>query len=177
MDEPREVLANALSNYLTPAQMQKLVDEVLNIEKRVSAEFRCKSCNQRQMAWSTVADAKAVASALSDLLTQSFGRASEASVQADPIAFYRLTDMKELPVEKLVATPSTPSNGHKATAEVLEDDELMATLERSKQEPDEEAVPYEEVRHQLYQLNPDGTPVLNKDGSPRKKVGRPRKEP
>jgi hypothetical protein len=98
--EVREAIGEALKGYLTEEQVQKLVDEVLSIEKRVSAEFRCKSCNQRQMVWTTVIDAKAVASALVDLSNQAFGRPTEASAHHDPIQFYRLVDMDELEAVK-----------------------------------------------------------------------------
>ena len=59
MPEPREELGKKLSSYLTPEQIAKLIDEVLAIEKRISAEFVCKSCGQRQMRWTTAPDAKA----------------------------------------------------------------------------------------------------------------------
>lgn len=91
MSEPREAIATALSNYLTPEQIQKLIDEILAIDKRSSAEFTCKGCGKRQMQWTTISDAKAVASALADLLAQGFGRPSESSEKIEPIIFQRLT--------------------------------------------------------------------------------------
>lgn len=96
MAEPREVLATALGNYLTPDQVKKLIDEILAINKRMSSEFTCKGCSKRQMQWIEVPDAKAVASALGDLLSQGFGRPSESSEKTDPVIFKRLTNLEEV---------------------------------------------------------------------------------
>jgi hypothetical protein len=96
-NDPRGSLARALQGYLTPEQMDKLVNEVLAIEKRTSVEFHCKKCGHLQRQYGSVSDAKAVAVALPDLLNQAYGRPVEATVMADPIRFYRLTDMSELP--------------------------------------------------------------------------------
>ena len=93
MAEPRDELAAKLSSYLTPEQIEKLVDEVLAITKRASAEFSCKSCGQRQMRWTDIPDAKAVASALADLMNQAFGRPGETSDTTEPILFKRLTKL------------------------------------------------------------------------------------
>ena len=43
---------------MTPEQVGKLIDEVLAISKRASAEFNCKKCGQRQMRWTNIPDAK-----------------------------------------------------------------------------------------------------------------------
>jgi hypothetical protein len=95
MSEPREAIAQALTGFLSPEQVKKLIDEVLSIEKRASAEFNCRKCGARQMQWGMVTDAKAVASALTDLANQAFGRPGEASAQQDPIQFYRLTNLED----------------------------------------------------------------------------------
>jgi hypothetical protein len=95
MAEPRDELAAKLSSYLTPEQIEKLVDEVLAITKRASAEFNCKSCGQRQMRWTDIPDAKAVASALGDLMNQAFGRPSETSDTTEPVIFKRLTRLED----------------------------------------------------------------------------------
>jgi hypothetical protein len=95
MAEPRDALASALASYLTPEQVTKLIDEILSIEKRVSAEFDCKKCGQRQMRWTTVPDAKAVALALPDLLNQAYGRPGETNERTDPVVFKRLTRLTE----------------------------------------------------------------------------------
>lgn len=95
MSEPRQAIAEALNSYLTSEQITKLIDEILAIDKRASAEFSCKSCKQRQMQWTTISDAKAVASALGDLLSQGFGRPSESSEKVEPIIFKRLTKLEE----------------------------------------------------------------------------------
>ena len=91
MAEPRDELGKSLSSYLTPEQVTKLIDEVLAIDKRTSAEFTCRHCGKRQMQWTTVSDAKAVASALADLMNQAFGRPSETSERSEPVIFKRLT--------------------------------------------------------------------------------------
>lgn len=96
MSDPREEIAKALSNWMTPDQTAKLVDEVLAITKRASAEFDCKKCGQRQMRWTDIPDAKAVASALTDLSNQAFGRPLEASAHQDPVKFVRLTNLAEV---------------------------------------------------------------------------------
>ena len=88
-------MASALASYLTPEQVTKLIDEILSIEKRVSAEFDCKKCGQRQMRWTTVPDAKAVALALPDLLNQAYGRPGETNERTDPVVFKRLTRLTE----------------------------------------------------------------------------------
>lgn len=95
MAEPRQAIAEALSSHLTPEQITLLIDEVLAINKRVSAEFTCKECNKRQMQWTEVTDAKAVVSALTDLLAQGYGRPSESSEKVEPIIFKRLTKLEE----------------------------------------------------------------------------------
>ena len=91
MAEPREELAARLSQYLTEEQIHKLIDEILAITKRASAEFTCRGCGKRQMQWTEVADAKAVASALADLMNQAFGRPGETTDTSEPIVFKRLT--------------------------------------------------------------------------------------
>lgn len=96
MSEPRNELASKLSSYLTPEQISKLIDEILAINKRASAEFSCKKCNQRQMRWTEIPDAKSVASALGDLLNQAFGRPSETSEKTEPVIFRRLTNLEEV---------------------------------------------------------------------------------
>jgi hypothetical protein len=91
MTEPREALAAALNAFLTPEQLGKLVDEVLAIEKRISAEHTCKHCGRVTRGYVSVPDAKAVALALPDLLNQAYGRPQEASAALDPIVFKRVT--------------------------------------------------------------------------------------
>jgi hypothetical protein len=95
MAEPREELGQKLSSFLTQEQIHQLIDEILAIKKRVSAEFSCKSCGQRQMRWTEVSDAKAVATALGDLLNQAFGRPGETTEHIEPVIFQRLTKLDE----------------------------------------------------------------------------------
>lgn len=72
-----------------------LVDEILVIKKRTSAEFTCKGCGKRQMQWTEISDAKAVALALPDLLNQAYGRVGETSEKTEPVIFKRLTKLEE----------------------------------------------------------------------------------
>jgi hypothetical protein len=96
MAEPREELAARLSTYLTEDQIKKLIDEILAIDKRASAEFVCKTCGQRQMRWTRIPDAKAVAAALGDLLNQAFGRPSESGSRPETVIFKRLTKLDDV---------------------------------------------------------------------------------
>jgi len=107
MAEPREQLAHALSEWLTPEQLSKLVDEVLSIEKRTSVEFVCKKCSHLQRQYGSVADAKAVSQALTELLTQAYGRPGEEAHQAEPIVFVRVSTVDQ--VEQVVERHSSPS--------------------------------------------------------------------
>jgi hypothetical protein len=91
MPEPRDELGKKLSSYMTPEQISKLIDEILAIEKRSSAEFTCKHCGKRQMQWTKISDARSVATALSDLMNQAFGRPSEQNDTVEPVIFQRLT--------------------------------------------------------------------------------------
>lgn len=108
MSEPREQLASALANFLTPEQTTKLIDEVLAITKKARAEFTCKSCGKRQIQFGDVSDARAVSTALTDLLTQAYGRAGEEAHQGEPILFVRVSTLAE--AEKIVASKPDPKN-------------------------------------------------------------------
>jgi hypothetical protein len=94
--EPREMLRDALKSFLTPEQLTKLVDEVLAITKRANVQFDCKHCGKSQMGWIQVADAKAVALALPDLLNQAYGRVGETSEKTEPVIFKRLTKLDDV---------------------------------------------------------------------------------
>lgn len=97
MSDPREAIANALQGFLTPEQTQKLVDDVLASTKRGRAFFNCKKCGAQQIQFAEIADAKAVTSAITDLMNQGYGRPTEASAQnVDPIKLIRLTNLGEL---------------------------------------------------------------------------------
>lgn len=74
----REVLAQQLDSVLDPETLKVLIDEILAVKKSMWAEFKCKSCGQRQRIHGEVSDARAVASALSELLTQARGRPGQA---------------------------------------------------------------------------------------------------
>jgi hypothetical protein len=92
--EPRDELGKKLTGYMKPEQVSMLIDEVLAIKKRTSAEFTCKACGKRQMHWTEVPDAKAVAGALSDLMNQAFGRPGETTDTVEPVLFQRLTKLE-----------------------------------------------------------------------------------
>lgn len=77
----REEIGRALDGKMTPAQVKILINEVLAIKKRMWGEVTCKACGQRQKAPVDVPDAKAVASALTSLLDQAWGRPSEVKTQ------------------------------------------------------------------------------------------------
>lgn len=96
MSDPRAQIAEALAGFLTPEQTRTLVDEVLATTKQGWADFRCKSCGQQQRQRADIPDARAVTSAITDLMNQGFGRPVESSVQNDPIQFVRLTNMGDL---------------------------------------------------------------------------------
>jgi hypothetical protein len=105
MSDPREAIAQALQGFLTPEQSKILVDEVLAVSKRGRAEFSCKHCGKRQIQYAEIPDAKAVTSAITDLMNQGYGRPVESSaLNVEPIKFVRLTNMNEL--EKI--EPSKP---------------------------------------------------------------------
>jgi len=109
MSDPREAIAEALKGFLTPEQSKILVDEVLAVTKRGRAFFDCKKCGAHQVQFAEIPDAKAVASALTDLANQAFGRPTEASAQqVDPIQFVRLTNMGELADYQSSKPPSGP---------------------------------------------------------------------
>lgn len=66
----RDQIGKALEGALTPEQLKTLMDEVLDIKK--SARGWCKDC--KKQVWVEIPDAKAVTGALTDLMTQSWGR-------------------------------------------------------------------------------------------------------
>ena len=94
-ESPRELLAGALSTVLAPEQLKHLIDEVLAIEKVVSGDVTCPHCGRKAMQRVKIADAKAVALALPDLLNQAYGRPGESSERTDPVNFKRLTLLED----------------------------------------------------------------------------------
>ena len=75
-DSPREEIGKALEGKLTPEQLAYLLDEVLAIRK--GARGWCPDCKKHVQV--EIPDAKAVTSALGDLMTQSWGRPTEQKV-------------------------------------------------------------------------------------------------
>lgn len=80
--DARGHLERALDDFLTPEQLRVLIDEVLKVTKRVSAVCTCKHCSKKSTVMVEVTDAKAVAGAIGDLLTQAKGRPGESREDA-----------------------------------------------------------------------------------------------
>ena len=98
MPDPREAIGEALAGFLTPEQTKILVDEVLAVTKKGRATFNCKKCGAQQIQFAEIPDARAVASAITDLANQAYGRPQEAAaMHVEPIRFMRLTNLTELP--------------------------------------------------------------------------------
>jgi predicted nucleic-acid-binding Zn-ribbon protein len=129
MAEPREQLATALNQFLTPEQLTKLIDEVLSVTKKAHATFNCKKCGAQQYQYGEINDAKAVASALTDLLTQAYGRPGEEVNQGEPIVFIRVSTMAE--AEKIVGAKPDPKPG----ASKAKPGRPRKTVGRQKQTP------------------------------------------
>jgi hypothetical protein len=93
-DPARQRLRDALSQHLTPDQLDALLSEVLAIVKtsRADVSLVCKSCGKenRKRIEVQVPDARAVAGALSDLLTQGLGRPGSSEAEGgDTLIFER----------------------------------------------------------------------------------------
>lgn len=85
MADVRDELAKSLEGKLTEVQINLLIDEVLAIKKEVWADFTCKKCGNHQRHRATVPDPRAVTSALTDLMNQSWGRPSDSKVETEII--------------------------------------------------------------------------------------------
>jgi hypothetical protein len=90
--DPRAAIAQALGSFLIPNQVEHLVNEILAITKRVSADFTCKHCKRQQKHWVDIPDASAVTSGIAELANQAFGRPPESDSVAEPIIFVRCTN-------------------------------------------------------------------------------------
>ena len=85
-DDPRSLLAEGLRSYMSEDQVKALFDEILATKK--PARGWCSKC--RHAVQVEIADAKAVTSAITDLINQGFGRPKEAQVSdAERITFVR----------------------------------------------------------------------------------------
>ena len=73
LSSPREDIAAALESKLSPEQLTALMDEVLVARK--GARGWCPSCKKHVQV--EISDAKAVVSAMTDLLSQAYGRPKE----------------------------------------------------------------------------------------------------
>ena len=69
-NDSRTTIDQALRNVLSPARVELVVDQILQSKKQVW--MNCPSCKKRNLL--EVDDAKAVASGLSELITQAQGR-------------------------------------------------------------------------------------------------------
>lgn len=81
MADTRDEIGKALEGALAPDQLKMLLDDVLEIRKKVWGDFECKHCGQRQRQLTEIPDAKAVTDALAKLLDQSWGRPKEQSTE------------------------------------------------------------------------------------------------
>lgn len=95
LHDPRAAIADGLAALLTPTQVTFLLQEVLAITKRVPIRGECKNCGHFISDYAEVPDAKAVVSALTDLINHGFGRPDVAKFERDMIEFRRFTDFTE----------------------------------------------------------------------------------
>jgi hypothetical protein len=83
MADVRDGLAKGLEGKLDEEQIKTLMDEVLAINKSVHTDFTCKECGKRQRQPALVPDARAVTSALTELMNQSWGRPGDSKVETE----------------------------------------------------------------------------------------------
>jgi hypothetical protein len=115
--DPRSAIAQALGSFLTPNQVEHLVNEILAINKRVSAEFTCKHCKRSQKHWVDIPDARSVTSGIAELANQAYGRPSETDRASQPINFFRITVSSEDEMEQAIAAVTTAASSSPAHAE------------------------------------------------------------
>jgi hypothetical protein len=94
--DPRAAIAKALGDVLDVNQVAFLIGEVLLVNKKVPIELHCTNCGHKQRRYALIPDAKAVVSALTDLLAQGFGRPGEAKLDEGTVNFRRYTNLTEL---------------------------------------------------------------------------------
>ena len=85
MADVRDGIAKGLEGKMDEAQIKLLIDEILDINKTVHTDFTCKECGKRQRQPALVPDAKAVTSALKELMDQSWGRQGDSKVETEII--------------------------------------------------------------------------------------------
>lgn len=95
--DPRAALATALSTWMTPEQVNTLIEQILALTKRAPYEYTCKHCKRNQRGYVEIPDAKAVTDSLANLANQAFGRPGEASGEDQTIVFKRLTRLDDDP--------------------------------------------------------------------------------
>lgn len=88
-DDVRSAIGDALTGFMTPEQVRKLIDEVLASEKSAMGDFVCKKCSQRQRHAVRIPDTTAVIRGLETLANQAWGRPSEQDKNAGGITFIR----------------------------------------------------------------------------------------
>lgn len=102
-DAPRDAIGEALAGKLTPEQLTYLMDEVLAITKRVTADFKCRHCSKSQRGQIEIPDAKAVTSSLAELMTQSWGRPDAANQDTEIVVHrnvYLVSEEEETDAEE-----------------------------------------------------------------------------
>jgi hypothetical protein len=93
--DPRAAIAEALGDLMTTTQVSYLIQEVLSVNKRVNFTLHCDHCGNKNRRMAEIPDAKAVVSALTDLLAQGFGRPGEARLDEGTVNFRRLTNLEQ----------------------------------------------------------------------------------
>ena len=79
----RQQLGKQLESKFTPEQLNLLINEVLAIKKGVQVEVRCKHCNRAQKVLGEMPDARAVTTALKELLNQAWGAPVEQRAETE----------------------------------------------------------------------------------------------
>ena len=85
MADVRDGLAKGLEGKLDEEQIKTLMDDVLAFNKKVWGDFTCKECGKRQRHQVSIPDSKAVTSALTELMNQSWGRPGDSKVETEII--------------------------------------------------------------------------------------------
>ena len=85
MSDARSRIGSALEDKLTPEQIRLLLDEILAIQKQ--GRGWCPNCRKAVVV--EVADAKAVAAAVKDLLAEAWGRPRDEQREEAGVTFIR----------------------------------------------------------------------------------------
>lgn len=93
-------IAEKLDDYLTPAQLTRLFDEILALEKQ--GRGWCPNC--KKQVWVQIPDAKAVTGSLMDLANRAFGTPPKAPEPVKEVAvqeMWTVPDLEALSDEEL----------------------------------------------------------------------------